>query len=250
MRRLFLTLVAFVSLSGPASARDDIIVFAAASLKTALDQVVSDWNENSDQKVLVSYGGSSSMARQIEYGAPASVFLSANVDWMHYLQDRGAIQPDTRREILSNRLVIVAPAPAGPIAITDQDQIISRLGQGRFAIPITRAVPAGQYGKAALEATGLWPIVADHLAETDNVRTALALVARGAAPLGLVYRTDAMVEPRVAIVIQFPADTHPAITYAAALTTVADPGADAFLDHMSSDSALQHFETHGFIVLQ
>lgn len=220
---------------------DRVLVFAAASLQTALDGIAADYTARTGQQVVVSYAGTSALARQIDRGAPADLFLSANTDWMGWLAERGRIVPDSRRDILGNRLVLIAPAPAAPEPL---DHLPDLLGDGRLAVALTEAVPAGQYAKAALQSLGLWEAVANRLAEADNVRAALALVALAEAPLGIVYASDALAEPRVAVVATFPAESHPRITYQGAL--IRADGA-AFLNHLSSDAARTVFAAHGFL---
>ncbi|NSX56343.1 molybdate ABC transporter substrate-binding protein [Parasulfitobacter algicola] len=238
--------VIWLAFSSQAMSQDDIVVFAAASLKTALDQVVQDWPDNN---VVISYGSSSAMARQISLGAPAQIFISANPEWMDYLQEKEMIDVGSRRDLLGNSLVLIAPTPAEPLSTLNGAELRERLGQGRFIIPITNAVPAGQYGRASLEALGIWHDVKDQLAETENVRTALALVARGAVPVGLVYATDANAEPRVDVIARLPPDSHPPIRYPVALTIKATPSARGFFDFLSSPLAQQHFADQGFILL-
>lgn len=250
MRRRFLTkihrfvLAATLCCFGaiPASA-DELLVFAAASLRGALDDVAAAWTGD----VAVSYAGSSALARQIGFGAPADVFFSANPAWMDSLEEEGLIRADTRAEILGNELVLVGPAPVGPVAL-DEASLDARLGDDRIAIPIPGAVPAGIYGQAAFETLGLWQAIAPRAVETDNVRTALALAARGEVPLAVVYATDALAEPQVDIVARFPEDSHPPIRYpAAALTTSTQPEtAAAFVAFLTSSAAQEIFAAHGF----
>lgn len=225
----------------------EITVFAAASLRNALDQVAADWTARTGDKVVTSYAGSSALARQIEQGAPADLFISASVDWMDALDKAGAIRPDSRRDLLGNTLVLIAHDPqARPVDLPD---LPARLGAGPLAMAMVDSVPAGVYGKQALTHLGLWGAVSDRVAQADNVRAALALVALGEAPLGIVYATDARAEPRVHPVATFPADSHDPITYPAALTTGADPAATAFLEALSAPQARAVFEAQGFAVL-
>lgn len=248
---LFALVVVAVAVAAPAKpARQPILVFAAASLQGSLDEVAAAWTRRSGQAVKISYAGSSALARQIVQGAPADVFVSADAQWMDTLQAQGAIDPATRFDLVGNRLVLVAPADGGPRAVAlDRRGLAQALGDGRLAMAETTAVPAGRYGRAALTALGLWPTVSAHLAESDNVRGALAFVARGEAPLGIVYATDAQAEPRVRVVATFPAHTHPRIVYPAARVRAADPGRSAgFLAHMRGREAQRAFARAGFAV--
>ena len=190
----------------------------------------------------ISYAASSALAKQIEEGAPADVFVSADLDWMAYLAERDLVQPDTEVELLGNRLALVAPADSeAAAAIAPGFDLAGLLGDGRLAIANVDAVPAGRYGKAALEALGVWESVSE-LAQAENVRAALALVALGEAPLGIVYATDAAAEPAVRTVGVFPEDTHPPIVYPAAATAEAGPDAAAFLAFLQSAPARAIFE--------
>ena len=240
---------AALSAAAPAKpAPEPILVFAAASLQGSLDEVAAAWTRRSGQVVKISYAGSSALARQIVQGAPADVFVSADAQWMDTLQAQGAIDPATRFDLVGNRLVLVAPADGGPRAVAlDRRGLTQALGDGRLAMAETTAVPAGRYGRAALTALGLWPTVSAHLAESDNVRGALAFVARGEAPLGIVYATDAQAEPRVRVVATFPARTHPRIVYPAARVRTADSGrSTGFLDWLRGREAQRAFARAGF----
>ncbi len=227
MRRIARLFALTLLLATPARA-DELVVFAAASLKTALDAVTTAFAEATGTEVAVSYAGSSQLARQILLGAPADVVLSANTDWMDELDTAGRLEPGSRRALLGNRLVLVAHgAGAAPVELTDPAALDTRLGAGRLAMALVEAVPAGIYGRAALVELGLWERVAERVAQSDNVRAALALVATGAAPLGLVYASDARAEPR---------------RFAAGLARY---GSD-FLVHLHSPSARAAFEAQGF----
>jgi molybdate transport system substrate-binding protein len=229
-----------------------ITVFAAASLKNALDAVGARWQAETGKTAAIAYAGSAALAKQIEQGAPADLFISADTAWMDYLAERDLIKPETRRDLLGNRIVLVAPEES-PVAATIEPgfDLAGLLGDGRLAIADPAAVPAGRYAKAALETLGVWAAVAGRLAPTENVRVALALVARGEAPLGIVYATDAAIEPAVRVVDTFPASTHPPIVYPVALTAASsDPDAAAFLDYLQSAAARSAFEKLGFTVLQ
>ncbi|WP_323035479.1 molybdate ABC transporter substrate-binding protein [Pararhodobacter sp.] len=228
----------------------EVLVFAAASLRTALDDIAEQWQAETGHSVLVSYAGSSAQARQIIAGAPADIFLSASTDWMDAVQAEGLIADGMRRDLLGNALVLIAHAAAAPVTLTPALDLAAMLGDGHLAMALVDAVPAGQYGKAALQSLGLWEAVAPLVVQTDNVRAALALVALGEAPLGIVYATDARAEPAVTVLGTFPDESHPAITYPLALLTEArDPADRAFYDALQGEAARAVFERHGFVVL-
>lgn len=229
-----------------------ILVFAAASLKGALDEASESFSKARGVPVVISFAGTSALARQIEHGAPADVIISADETWMDYLAGKDLIRKATRRALLSNRLVLVAPAErAQPVDVAAAGHIAMALAGGRLAVADVKAVPAGRYAKAALESLGQWASVSAHLAQAENVRAALAFVARGEAPLGIVYETDARAEPGVAIVATFPASSHPRIVYPAAVTAVAAaPGLGAdYLNALGGDEAAGVLRRHGFTVL-
>jgi len=224
------------------------LVFAAASLKNALDEVAA----MSPAKPTISYGASSALAKQIEAGAPAQVFISADLDWMEYLEQRKLLRPATRKNILGNKLVLIAPASSSVKAdIAPGFPLAALLGGGRLATADPAHVPAGKYTKAALEKLGVWDSVSARLAPAESVRAALALVARGEAPLGTVYSTDAAVESKVRVVATFPDGLHPAIVYPAALTSSAPASGSAadFLALLVSAAARNVFEKYGFTPL-
>ncbi|WP_103256756.1 molybdate ABC transporter substrate-binding protein [Tabrizicola aquatica] len=225
----------------------EVTVFAAASLKTALDQVAADFTQATGTPVTLSYAGSPALARQIAQGAPADLFLSASTEWMDDLAARGLIQPASRRDLLGNRLVLIGPPDAAPVILSPDLDLPALLAGGKLSMALVDAVPAGQYGKEALTTLGLWSFVEKDVVQSDNVRAALHLVALGEAPLGIVYASDAAAEPRVAVLATFPADSHRPITYPAALTATAGPEAAAFLDHLASPQALRQFTAHGFL---
>ncbi|WP_323009307.1 molybdate ABC transporter substrate-binding protein [Paracoccus sp. (in: a-proteobacteria)] len=232
----------------PAAQADQITIFAAASLKDALDEIATDWQKNHDDTVVISYAGSSQLAKQIQEGAPADLFISASTGWMDAVQELGDIDVATRRDILGNTLVLVGTGTPAEAAVTDLPTL---LGDGKLAMALIDSVPAGQYGKEALTSLGLWDKVEGQVAQADNVRAALKLVATGEAPLGIVYGSDAVAEPGVGVVATFPADSHEEITYPAAVTTVAGtPQAAVFLDSLSQEPAKSIFETQGFTVTQ
>jgi molybdate transport system substrate-binding protein len=246
---LALLALAFALLSPvPQVAAQDALVFAAASLKEALDDVADAYASQGGGKVSVSYAASSALARQIEAGAPADIFISADKDWMDHLQESAAIRPRTRSDLLGNRLVLVAPAGSrADLAIGPGLDLSGALGEGRLAMAQPDSVPAGKYGKAALQAFGAWEGVERRVAAAENVRAALALVSRGEAPLGIVYATDAKADPGVRVVGTFPEETHPPIVYPAAITAGSrNPEAEAFLAFMHSDRAAALFERRGF----
>ncbi|MQT12523.1 molybdate ABC transporter substrate-binding protein [Rhizobiales bacterium Sp-1] len=203
----------------PAPARaDDTVVFAAASLKNALDAIAADFAAGGQGTIKASYAASSALAKQIDQGAPADIFISADVPWMDDVAKHDLLEPGTRVDLLGNSLALVAPASyAGTVTIAKGFDLVGLLGGGRLAMADVAAVPAGKYGKASLEALGVWDGVKDHLAQADNVRSALALVSRGEAPFGIVYATDAVADKGVKVVATFPADSHPPIIYPAAI---------------------------------
>lgn len=227
-----------------------VTVFAAASMQTALDAVAAAWRAEEGGEAVVSYAASSALARQIEQGAPADIFISADGDWMAYVAQRGLIRADTTTNLLGNRIVLVAPSGTmQPIEINPQLDLAGLLGGGRLAVADTAAVPAGRYARAALESLGLWVSVAGRLAEAENVRAALAFVSRGEAPLGIVYATDDVADPGVEAVGVFPEETHPPIIYPAAILAGSDnPAAAAFLAFLRSPTAQCIFEAQGFTV--
>jgi molybdate transport system substrate-binding protein len=229
----------------------DLVVFAAASLKNALDSVNAQWKKETGSSARISYAATSALARQIEAGAPAQVFVSADLQWMDYMAGKKLIKPETRSNLLGNRIVLVAPKDtAKAVDIKPGFDLAELLGGGRLAVANVEAVPAGRYAKAALEKLGVFASVKDKLAQAENVRAALLLVSRGEAPAGIVYRTDAASDKGVTIVGTFPEDTHPPIVYPVALTANAThPDAAAFLAYIRSGQAKPLFEAQGFTVL-
>ncbi|WP_375263083.1 molybdate ABC transporter substrate-binding protein [Palleronia sp.] len=226
----------------------DVTVLAAASLKTALDQAVFAYEESSGDEVSLVYAGSSALARQIVQGAPADVFISANPGWMDEVAAAGRLAPGSRRDLLGNRLVLVSgtEGPAADVAHADEMPAVTK--EGRIAMALVDAVPAGLYGRAALETLGLWADYAPRVVQADNARAALALVAMGAAPLGIVYATDAAAEPRVHVRGRFAPELHPAIRYPAAVLEGSETGA-TFLDWLKGDAASAIFADAGFEVI-
>ena len=229
-----------------------LIIFAAASLKDALDEANVVYQREKDQETATSYAASSTLAKQIEAAAPADIFISADLDWMDYLAKRNLIKPQTRANLLGNRLVLIAPVnKAGTLDIAPNFPLAQALGNGRLAIADPNGVPAGRYAKAALESLGVWSSVANKLAPAENVRATLALVSRGEAPLGIVYQTDANSDKGVQIVGTFPDDTHPPIIYPIAVVAAsANPGASGYAAFLKSPTARPIFEKQGFTVLQ
>jgi molybdate transport system substrate-binding protein len=224
----------------------DLLVFAAASLKGALDEVAESYRQSTGTRVAVSYAASSALARQIERGAPADLFISADTDWMDYLAERGLVAQ--RDDLWSNEIVVIAPAAAAaPFGPGRHGAWSERLGAGRLAMADPAAVPAGKYARAALETLGVWAEVADRLARAENVRAALAFVARGEAPLGIVYASDAAAEPAVRTVALLPPESHPPIVYpAAVLAGSRHPGAAGFFAALASPEVGKVLERHGF----
>ena len=256
-RRLVLATLASLALAVgayPARAADEgVLVFAAASLKNALDDVIAAYGAKAGTKVTASYAASSALAKQIEQGAPAQVFMSADLDWMDYLTERKLILESSRKNLLGNSLVLVArqDSKLGEVAIGKGFDLAGILGDGRLAVGTIQSVPAGKYAKAALESLGSWAGVESKLAQAENVRAALALVAQGEAPLGIVYKTDVASDPKVRIVGTFPADSHPPIIYPVALTKAGGDSKAAadFLAFLSSSTAKGAFEKQGFTLI-
>jgi molybdate transport system substrate-binding protein len=239
-------------LSGAALAQEKVTIFAAASMKNALDAANAEWAKDSGNEAVVSYAASSALAKQIESGAPADVFISADLAWMDYVADKKLIKDGTRANLLGNRIVLVAPADkATAVDIKQGFDLAALIGDGRLAMGAVDSVPAGKYGKAALEKLGVWSSVEAKIAGAESVRAALLLVSRGEAPYGIVYATDAAADPGVAVVGTFPEDSHPPIIYPVAVLSAApSPAASAYLDFLKSDKAVPFFEKQGFTVLK
>lgn len=229
-----------------------LTVFAAASLKEAMDEAGAAWTQRTHQDVRTSYAASSALARQVEQGAPADVFISADSDWMDYLQQRGLIDTATRRDLLGNTLVLVAPkqSKAKLLTLRKGTDLLPLLGaDGRIALALTASVPAGKYARAGFESLGMWTALQPRAAETENVRAALLLVSRGEAPLGVVYGSDAQADPGVRVLATFPASSHPAIVYPVArIKASANSQAAAFVRWLHTPQAAAIFTRHGFIV--
>lgn len=249
MRRALVVCFALLLASVPAFAAG-LTVFAAASLSDVLQDIGKSYQAKTGHTASFSFAASSALARQIEASPGADIFISADSDWMDYLDKKNLVQHVTRRNLLGNDLVLIAPAGAKvSLKIAPGFDLKGALGTGRLAIADPASVPAGKYGKASLTALGVWDSVSGQLAPAENVRVALAYVARGECPFGIVYRTDALAEPRVQIVGLFPAASHPAIVYPAALTKDAKPLAAEFLDYLKSAPAEAAFHKAGFTVL-
>lgn len=237
----------------PAQAEDqgDLVVFAAASLKNALDNIHAQWSKDTGKSARISYAASSALAKQIEQGAPAQLFISADIPWMDYVEKKGLIRKETRSDLLGNRIVLIAPRDkAKAVDIKPGFDLATLIGVGRLAIANVDAVPAGRYGKASLVKLGVWDKVSGKLAQAENVRAALLLVSRAEAAAGIVYRTDAAADKGVTIIGTFPEDTHPKIVYPIALTRSAGANAAAFLAYIRSAKAKPNFDKEGFMVLK
>jgi len=253
MHRLAGLLAAFAILTGsttsPAFAQDkSLTVFAAASMKNALDDIDAAYAAKTGIRIVASYAASSALAKQIEQGAPADVFASADTDWMDYATAKKNINEPTQVNLLGNSMVLIAPKDSkiDNVAIRPGFDLATLAGDGKIATADVKSVPVGKYAKASLEKLGAWSAAEPKFAMTENVRAALALVARGEAVLGIVYSTDAKVEPGVKIVGTFPADSHPAIIYPVAATATAKPEAADYLVFLRSSAAKAIFEKYGF----
>lgn len=245
----FIALAAGVSL--PARAQETLTIFAAASLKNALDDANAAFTKATGIKVTASYAASSALAKQIESGAPADVFISADLKWMDYVAGKTLIKADSRYNLLGNKLVLIAgkESKLGVVKIEAGFDIAALAGDGRIAIADVKAVPAGLYARAALEKLGAWAAAEPKLAMAENVRATLAFVARGETPIGIVYETDAKVEPNVKIIATFPDGSYPPVTYPVAATTHAKADASKYLDFLRGKDARAIFEKYGFSVL-
>jgi molybdate transport system substrate-binding protein len=236
----------------PASAEEkSLTVFAAASMKNALDDIDAAYTARTGVKIAASYAASSVLAKQIDQGAPADIFVSADTDWMDYAAGRKTVNEATRTNLLGNGIVLIAPKDSsiGNVTIGPGFDLAKLAGDGKIATGDVSSVPAGKYAKAALEKLGAWQAAAPKFAMAESVRAALILVARGEAVLGIVYATDARVEPGVKIIGTFPADSHPAIIYPVAATTSAASGAATYLAFLHSSAAKTIFEKYGFTFL-
>jgi molybdate transport system substrate-binding protein len=256
MHRIAGLFVAFTILCGsassPASAQDhSLTVFAAASMKNALDNVDAAYTAKTGVKIVASYAASSALAKQIEQGAPADIFVAADTDWMDYAAAKKVINEPTRVNLLGNSIVLIAPKDSSvdKVSIGQGFDLAKLAGSGKIATGDVNAVPVGKYAKAALEKLGAWQAAEPKFAMAESVRAALTLVARGEAALGIVYSTDAKVEPGVKIIGTFPADSHPSIIYPAAATVIARPEAASYLAFLRSSAAKAIFEKYGFLFL-
>jgi molybdate transport system substrate-binding protein len=238
--------------SADAQTRDPLLVYGAASLKNALDDANAQYDRGQSRRtVLAYYAGSPELARQIENGAPADLFISADLDWMDYLEERKLIKPETRTNLLGNKLVLIASKENNlSLTIGPNFPLARALGDGRLAIADPGSVPAGKYGKASLESLGVWASVANRILPMRDVRDALQVVSDGHAPLGIVYQTDAAADKRVRIVGAFPEGTHPPIIYPlAVVTSSVSKSAAPYMQYLRSSAAAPAFEKQGFVVL-
>lgn len=250
---LMLLSLFFVDAQAQKADTTTITIFAAASLRNALDDAAKAFEKSTGDKVVISYAGSSALAKQIEQGAPADIFISADLDWMDYVAKAKLIKNDTRFNLLGNRLVLIAPKTSTvSVKIAKDFPLATILGDNHIAMADVKSVPAGKYGSAALKKLGVWSSVEPKVAQAANVRAALALVAQGEAPLGIVYETDAAAEPKVKIVGVFPDDTHPPIIYPIAITAATKnaDAAKAFIDYLKTPDAQAFFTRQGFTILK
>jgi molybdate transport system substrate-binding protein len=250
-RHLRASLAAAVFVLAPIAAQAaSVTMFAAASLTDALNDVGKAYKAKTGNDVVFSFAASSVLAKQIEASGGADLFMSADTDWMNYLDKKGLIQADTRKDLLGNHLVVVAPEGQSIQLMTDgKFDFAGALHGGKLAVGDPASVPAGKYAKASLTQLGAWDSVKNQLAPAENVRAALAYVARGEAPLGIVYTTDALAEKKVHVVAILPDSTHAPIVYPAAVLKGAKPEARAFLAFLSGKEARAIFEKDGFIIL-
>jgi molybdate transport system substrate-binding protein len=253
-KRLIAAFALAFALSGalqPAQAQETLTIFAAASMKNALDDANAAFTKASGIKVTASYAASSALAKQMESGAPADVFISADLKWMDFVAEKKLIKADSRYNLLGNKLVLIAgkDSKIGSVKIEQGFDIAKLAGDGRIAVADVKAVPAGLYAKAALEKLGSWAAAEPKLAMAENVRATLAFVARGETPIGIVYETDAKVEPNVKIIATFPDGSYPPVTYPVAATANAKADAAKYLTFLRGDAAKAIFETYGFSVL-
>ena len=247
--RMIVAIVLGLGFAGAPLGAPALTVFAAASLQNALEDINRARAKNGGVPARLSFAASSTLARQIERGAPADIYISADVAWTDYLARRARLVAGSRVVVARNRLVLIAPAArAEPLEIRSGPALIERLGRGRLALGDPAHVPAGRYAKAALESLGLWTSVSGRLAPVEHVRVALVLVARGEAPLGIVYASDVAAEPAVRVVATFPPDSHPPIVYPAAIVSGrGSAAARAYMALLRSNSARKAFARHGFV---
>jgi molybdate transport system substrate-binding protein len=249
--RLSAILALLLAAAQPLAAQESITIFAAASMKNALDDANAAFTKATGVKVTASYAASSALAKQIEGGAPADVFISADLQWMDYVAQKNLIKPDSRVNLLGNKLVLIAPADSklDKVTIAKPFDIAKLAGDGRIAVADVKAVPAGLYAKAALESLDGWTAAEPKLAMAENVRATLSFVARGETPIGIVYETDAKVEPKVKIVGVFPEGSHPVIVYPVAATAAAKADAGKYLTFLRGAESKAIFEKYGFSFL-
>ncbi|MGB3140213.1 MAG: molybdate ABC transporter substrate-binding protein [Aestuariivirga sp.] len=250
-RYFCVVVIAFLSMAFHAHA-ENVNVFAAASMKTALDDAIRLWKTQSGKEVVATYGSSGTLARQIAAAAPADIFISADLAWVDDIAKKSLIKPDSRRNLVGNTLVLVAAAGTGlKIGLEKESNLAASLGIEKLAVGDVKSVPAGKYAKAALENLGLWASVEPNLVMQENVRSALALVARGEARLGIVYGSDAVAESKVQVIASFPEASHAPIVYPVALIAAStNPDAQPFLDFLFSNEAQLIFKTNGFTLLE
>ncbi|WP_158162461.1 molybdate ABC transporter substrate-binding protein [Grimontia hollisae] len=250
MKRILLTFLSvFYLFSSAAFAREDVLVFAASSMTTALSQIVRDYEKQTGENVVVSYASSSALARQLAYGAPADIYISANEKWMDYAVDQGVIESAAVSPWVANQLVFVAPANGVNTLSLEPKGLLQAIGNSRIAVADPNHVPAGIYAKEALESLGLWSTVEEKLALSNSVRATLALVERGEALLGVVYYSDAKASGAVHVVAPIPDNSHAPIVFPKALTKEASESAKAFFRFLDSESAKQVLSANGFVVL-
>ena len=235
------------AIASAADTHQPVLVFAAASLTDALNEIGTGFTKETGVEIKPAYAASSALAKQVEAGAPAEVFFSADEDWMDYLEKKQLLAPGTRRDLLANKLVLVAPADStAKVNISTGPALLKAIGTSRVATGDPDSVPVGKYAKAALTSLGIWEQLQPRLVRAENVRSALSFVARGEAPFGIVYLTDAKVEPKVKLLDTFPEKTHPPIRYPIALTTKAGDDAKRFAQYIASKPAAAVFEKYGF----
>lgn len=246
-----LTLLLLAPVASACAATNGPVVFAAASMKTALDAIAKSWGERTGKQPVISYGSSGMLAKQIEAGAPADLFISADLQWMDDLDKKGLLRKGTRLDLVGNALVLVAPAASTTtFKLAPKADLAGAVGTGRVAVCTVTSCPAGIYGKEALEHLGLWSSLESKLAQTDNVRAALAFVARGEAAFGIVYATDAKAEPQVKVVDTFPEASHTPIVYPGAiLASSTSPDAATLLAFMRSQEATRILTGQGFSII-
>lgn len=244
----FIALAVFLSTAHA----DGVNVFAAASMKTALDEAAKTWKTQSGKDIVATYGSSATLAKQIAEAAPADIFISADEAWMDDVAKKNLIKADTRKDLVGNTLVLVAATGTDvKVDLTNATDLASVLGEEKLAVGDVKSVPAGKYAKSALEKLGLWASIESHLAMQENVRAALALVARGEAKLGIVYGSDVIAEPKVHVVADFPEASHAPILYPAAIIAAStNPDAQGFLDFIRSKNGQLIFKANGFTLLE